>query len=418
MDGEIGFASTSDSLPLSSATVPQPLDGLQNAAPPPFLTKTYDMVDDPATDAIVSWSTGSNSFVVWNPPGFSQELLPKYFKHNNFSSFVRQLNTYGFRKVDPDRWEFANECFLRGRRELLRGIHRRKPASQAQQLQPQQQGEQGVLGPTLEIGKVGLEGEIETLKRDKNVLMLELVRLRQQQQSTEQDLQVMGQRLQVTEQRQQQMMTFLAKAMQNPAFLAQLMQQTESNKRLAVTVRKKRRLPKHGESEEDSLNADSPPDGQMVTFQPNGTGEPNGTRSMLMQFWNILEASSPNHDSIPLDTMFRDISSGTSVPEVNTLNRHSGVTLTEMQLSGLPDTLPGNVVVTDVPDKSVLQEVSSNVGSPALSLGANDIFWEQFLTETPDSPVASTDPDMDAEGPSETGALLMDILGVLGWMTK
>jgi hypothetical protein len=37
-------------------------------------------------------------------------------------------------------------------------------------------------------------------------------------------MQVMGQRLQVTEQRQQQMMTFLAKAMQNPAFLAQLMQ--------------------------------------------------------------------------------------------------------------------------------------------------------------------------------------------------
>jgi hypothetical protein len=77
-------------------------------------------------------------------------------------------------------------------------------------------------------------------------------------------MQVMGQRLQVTEQRQQQMMTFLAKAMQNPAFLAQLMQQSESNKRLAATVRKKRRLPKQDEGGEDSLNADSPPDGQMM----------------------------------------------------------------------------------------------------------------------------------------------------------
>lgn len=83
------------------AQQPAPTPITNTNAPPPFLSKTYDMVDDPATDAIVSWSPTNNSFVVWNPPEFARDLLPKYFKHNNFSSFVRQLNTYVCLALSP-----------------------------------------------------------------------------------------------------------------------------------------------------------------------------------------------------------------------------------------------------------------------------------------------------------------------------
>lgn len=88
------FPGASSSYSGEPLIIPQPLEGLHDVGPPPFLTKTYEFVDDPSTNHIVSWSSGSNSFVVWDPNKFAMSLLPRYFKHKNFSSFVRQLNTY------------------------------------------------------------------------------------------------------------------------------------------------------------------------------------------------------------------------------------------------------------------------------------------------------------------------------------
>ncbi|XP_040378638.1 heat stress transcription factor A-9 isoform X2 [Oryza brachyantha] len=198
----------------------------------PFLTKVYDMVSDPATDKVISWAEGGGSFVIWDSHAFERDLH-RHFKHSNFTSFIRQLNTYGFRKVHPDRWEWANEGFIMGQKHLLKTIKRRKKSSQEAPSEIQKATVKTAPGTeNIEIGKYGgLEKEVETLKRDKALLMQQLVDLRHYQQTSNLEVQNLIERLQVMEQNQQQMMALLAIVVQNPSFLNQLVQQQQQQRR-------------------------------------------------------------------------------------------------------------------------------------------------------------------------------------------
>lgn len=173
------------------------------SVPAPFLTKTYLLVDDPATDDVISWNDSGTTFVVWKTADFARDLLPNSFKHNNFSSFVRQLNTYGFRKTVPDKWEFANENFKRGQRELLIEIRRRKTATLTQAKpagdggpasspstsgddlgssstsSPDSKNPGSVDTPTVEKLE-NLSDENEKLKKEKQILTTELAQMKKQ----------------------------------------------------------------------------------------------------------------------------------------------------------------------------------------------------------------------------------------------
>uniref|UniRef100_A0A8I6XMG5 HSF-type DNA-binding domain-containing protein n=1 Tax=Hordeum vulgare subsp. vulgare TaxID=112509 RepID=A0A8I6XMG5_HORVV len=234
--------------PSSAGAAPAPVGAVPK--PPevaPFLTKVYDMVSDAATDRVMSWSDAGNSFVIWDAHAFERDLLRHHFKHNNFSSFIRQLNTYGFRKVDPDRWEWANEGFLRGQKHLLKIIKRKKRPQEASRELEKAPVKASPGTENIEIGRYGgLVKEVETLKRDKALLMQQLVDLRHYQQSSNLEVQSLIQRLQLMEQNQKQMMALLAIVVQNPSLLNQLVQQQQQQRRNSWRYEdgnKKRRFP-------------------------------------------------------------------------------------------------------------------------------------------------------------------------------
>merc|ERR1712087_373779 len=78
---------------------------------------------------IISWSNDHYGFVVKNPEKFQNTVLPKFFKHNKFTSFVRQLNMYDFHKLrhKGEVKEFKHIYFCKHRPDLLHQIKRKTP---------------------------------------------------------------------------------------------------------------------------------------------------------------------------------------------------------------------------------------------------------------------------------------------------
>jgi hypothetical protein len=81
-------------------------------------------------DRIISFTPDGRAFKIHNREAFIKEVSPKYFRHAKITSFVRQLNFYGFQKLldGPNRGAFMNPPFLRGHPELLVMVKRKEIA--------------------------------------------------------------------------------------------------------------------------------------------------------------------------------------------------------------------------------------------------------------------------------------------------
>ncbi|KAH0717788.1 hypothetical protein KY285_013819 [Solanum tuberosum] len=346
---------------------------------PPFLAKTYEMVDDPSCDAIVSWSSNNKSFIVWNPPDFARDLLPRYFKHNNFSSFIRQLNTYGFRKIDPEKWEFANEGnFIRGQPHLLKNIHRRKPvhSHSAQNLH-------GLSSPLTESERHGYKEDIQKLMHDNGSLHLDLQRHKQDHQGLELQMQVLTERVQHAEHRQKTMLSALAQTLDKPVMDLSHMPQLQVNDR-------KRRFPGnsclYNESDlEDmrgiSSRALSRENMNLSSLLPMNTELLDQLESSLTFLEDVLQdvdqAGIRQNCSLELDESTSCADS--PAKSYTQLNVDVGPKASGIDMNSEPNTNT-TPEVAEPEDKAAVAETATNVPT-----GVNDLFWEQFLTENPGS---------------------------------
>ena len=93
-----------------------------------FLIQLYEILEDENNENIIHWGEDGKYFVIENMYDFIEKILPKYYNHNNFASFVRQLNKYNFHKIKTSINEnaFQNNQFIKGKKDLISNILRKK----------------------------------------------------------------------------------------------------------------------------------------------------------------------------------------------------------------------------------------------------------------------------------------------------
>ncbi|ELK00691.1 Heat shock factor protein 2 [Pteropus alecto] len=190
----------------------------QSSNVPAFLSKLWTLVEETHTNEFITWSqseglnvdtdgsvqttitqpcihtgdwTNGQSFLVLDEQRFAKEILPKYFKHNNMASFVRQLNMYGFRKVvhidsgivKQERdgpVEFQHPYFKQGQDDLLENIKRKVSSSKPEENKIRQEDLTKIISSAqkVQIKQETIESRLSELKSENESLWKEVSELR------------------------------------------------------------------------------------------------------------------------------------------------------------------------------------------------------------------------------------------------
>lgn len=112
------FSLEKDPDPLTSLTPPGRV--------PNFPAKMHAILSHPGLTHIIGWMPHGRAWRVLKPREFELSVIPTYFEHSKFSSFIRQANGWGFRRITQgrDRNCYYHERFLRGLPHLCKHMKR------------------------------------------------------------------------------------------------------------------------------------------------------------------------------------------------------------------------------------------------------------------------------------------------------
>ena len=159
-------------------------------------------MNDPKCDHLIRWSPNGASFLVLDEDEFSKALIPDLFKHNNYTSFVRQLNMYGFHKVvglsagslktseqrSKPPSEYRNQYFVRGMPDLMWLIQKPVKRNKGKKIEDSDEdgGSDGEAGNSNELADGHLQSmslilkELEEVREDQVQMSNTITSLRNQ----------------------------------------------------------------------------------------------------------------------------------------------------------------------------------------------------------------------------------------------
>ena len=123
-DGHIAMHDLTSTMAAGGSSSPRKTIGEIRHAKLPV--KLEHILSEPSFASIVGWMPHGRAWKVFKTQEFTERVLPLYFESSNYSSFIRIVNAWGFRRLSsgPDENAYYHELFLRGRPHLLSQMKR------------------------------------------------------------------------------------------------------------------------------------------------------------------------------------------------------------------------------------------------------------------------------------------------------